>query len=143
VKTLRIALFVIALAVAAVAQTTPAGQAPATPIDSTVQALPDSPAGDTYLWWASVGTNGLAAYLKWNSSWKQPADTLHAQPSGPYAGRYYIRGTVYDFGTVALSTTLQYLLCRKFPALKKTFSYVNFGNAGVSFAQFGYNATNH
>ncbi len=36
----------------------------------------------------------------------------------------------------------QYLLARKFPALRKTFAYVNFGTTAAATAQYGYNLTN-
>jgi hypothetical protein len=132
------------------AQSPPISTAPAAPppsIQSAVEAVdqaPDSSTTQWTYWGVSVAGNGLATYLKWSSSWKQPIDDpIRAQPNGPYQGRYYVRGSVYDWGLFGLTTGVQYVLCRKFPSLRKTFAYVNFGNSAVGFAQFGYNSTNH
>jgi hypothetical protein len=111
---------------------------------TTVDPIPESAAKDTVLFWSSVGANGLSTFLKWNSSWKQVAlDPIHAEPNGPYQGRYYTRATVYDWGVFSIMTTGQYFLVRKFPQLKKTFSIVNFSSSGLNMAQFGYNTTGH
>jgi hypothetical protein len=140
-------LLLCALAVAAQA-TDPATTvvvqpAPPDPVQ-TLDAVPDSPSKDSALWWVSVGANVTGTYLKWSSAWKQPvADVIHAEPSGPYQGKYYVRGTIYDWGTLALTTVTQYILSRKFPSLRKTFAYVNFGTTAASTAQYGYNLTNH
>ncbi|HWQ55676.1 MAG TPA: hypothetical protein VN442_18460 [Bryobacteraceae bacterium] len=114
------------------------------PVPAVMDEVPEGATKDTTLWWASVGGNGLATFLKWNSSWKQPAlDLVHAEPGGPYQGKYYVRATIYDWGVFGLTTAVQYFLCRKFPNLKKSFTYVNFGSSAVSMAQFGYNQAQH
>jgi hypothetical protein len=139
-------LLLVLCALAAVAQSDPPQPVPAVATDpvQVLDPVPDSPTKDSALWWVSVATNGMGTYLKWSSSWKQPiADVIHAEPSGPYQGRYYVRGTIYDWGTFGLVTVTQFILGRKFPTLRKTFSYVNFGTSAASAAQYGYNRFNH
>lgn len=142
------AIVVFAQAPADPAQTGPATSAVSVPapdpVAATVNAVPKGTAKESTLWWVSVATNGMGTYLKWSASWKQPTtDLIHAEPNGPYQGRYYVRGTIYDWGTLALTTLTQYLLVRKFPSLKKTFAYVNFGSSAASAAQYGYFQATH
>ncbi len=109
-----------------------------------IDQAPDGLHKQKVIWWVSVGTEGLGTYLKWSSAWKQPAlDPIHAEPSGPYQGKYYTRATVFDWAIYAGPKVAQYFLGRAYPELWSKFSIVNFGMAGASFAQFGYNSTLH
>ncbi len=117
----------------------------------TLVALPggieQAPAGETrdkVFWWISTAAEGVGTYLDWSSSWKQPAvDALHAEPSGVYTGRYYVRATVVDWSVYAVPKIAQFFLARKYPYLWSKFSYVNFGVASARMAKYGWNATNH
>ncbi len=98
--------------------------------------------------WASA-SNPSTVYtvlgpLDWNSSWKQPAlDPIHAEPSGVYMGKYYVRASVVDWSVYIGPKIAQYFLARRYPGLWSKFSMINFGMASARFAKFGWNATNH
>lgn len=113
-------------------------------LPGSIDQAPDGIQKQKIVWWMSVGTEGLGTYLKWSSAWKQPAlDPIHAEPSGPYQGKYYTRATVFDWAVYAGPKVAQYFLGRAYPELWSKFSIVNFGMAGTAFAQFGYNTTLH
>ena len=94
-----------------------------------------APHSDSW-WWVTTGVTVQVAgsFADWATSWKQPeANSLLAQPSGTYAGRFYRTGTVRKglfSGGIAL---LSYAIAWKFPKTRKFVGVFNMA-AGTGFA---------
>jgi hypothetical protein len=92
------------------------------------------------MWWVTSGVTMQVAgsFADWATSWKQPeGNSLLAQPSGEYSGRFYRTGTARKgllSGGIAL---VSYAIAWKFPKTRKFVGVFNMSvGAGFAVAAF-------
>lgn len=118
-RILLVSLLSLALAVAAVAQTE----------------TPPS-AQERYLFWASVGTHGTSTVYNILTSWR-----MAPVPGTSTELRVNLRSAVSKGGISAAILIPQILLVRKYPALTKWFTALNFSATAANGLQIGLNLT--
>ena len=101
--------------------------------------------GRSWVWvHAGVAVQAAGSFADWATSWKQPeGNPWLAEPTGPYAGRFYRTGTAEKAGLSAGLALVSYGLAWKWPRLRK---YIGVFNMAVG-AGFGgaavYNVTHN
>jgi hypothetical protein len=113
---------------------------PGTSYGTSLRTTPEASPSPSWLWvHTGVAMQVAGSFADWATSWKQPeGNQLLAQPSGPYAGRFYRSGTANKVAISGGLVVVSYAIAWKWPKTRKYVGVFNmavgagFGSAAIS-----------